>query len=35
LAILARMLDGGRENRRAREGTGSGARGAVLEPNRR
>src|SRR6266704_2666014 len=35
LAILARMLEGGRENSRAREGIGSGARCAVEPPKRR
>src|SRR5260370_36388988 len=35
LAILARMLEGGRENSRAREGIGSGAWCAVEPPKRR
>src|SRR5580692_5411844 len=35
LAILARMLEGGRENSQPREGIGSGARCAVEPPKRR
>jgi hypothetical protein len=35
LAILASALEGGRQNSRAREGTGSGAWCAVVPPNRR
>ena len=35
LAILASTLEGGLENRRARVGTGSGARWAVEPPKRR